>query len=195
MASRFSAFIDTVADPRISVLRNRDVIKWIYGDLSFLPGRKKEYEDTWGRQILNRPVKQWSGQLGEAIGKEVCILLYDNVKIPEPIQRFQLDLETDTHMIEVKTQTYLTGGTAAEKIPAVSFKYADIPCITGKKLQIICVAGAEEQSKKCGLLPGPAQTFQKQNYIKFFNENQVEFIGLSELLKALQPLSLDPSNE
>lgn len=189
MASRFSAFIDTVADPRISVLRDRNVVRWIYGDLSFLPGRKKEHEDTWGRTILNRPaVKQWSGPLGEAIGKEVCILLYKDVWAPRPIHHFRLDLETDTHMIEVKTQTYLTTGTAAEKIPAVAFKYADIPDMTGKRLQIICVAGAEEHSIKCGLLPGPAQTFQKHTYVTFFKENQVEFIGLSELLKALQPL-------
>ena len=195
MASRFSVFIDTIVDPRISVLRDRNVVKWVYGDLSFLTARKKEHEDAWGRKVLNRPAKQWSGQLGEAIGKEVCILLYDNVKIPERIQRFQLDLETDTHMIEVKTQTYLTSGTAAEKIPAVSFKYADVPRLTGKTLQIICIAGAEEQSRKCGLLPGPAQTFQKQNYVTFFKENQVEFVGLSDLLKALQPSSLDLSNE
>ena len=62
MASQFSAFIDTVVDPRISIIRNRDVVKWIYGDLSFLPTRKKEEEDAWGRRILNRPVQQWSGQ-------------------------------------------------------------------------------------------------------------------------------------
>ena len=195
MASQFSAFIDTVVDPRISIIRNRDVVKWVYGDLSFLPARKKEEEDAWGRRILNRPVQQWSGQLGEMIGKEVCILLYENVKIPKRIEKFQLDIETDTHMIEMKTQTYLTGGPAAEKIPAVSFKYADIPCITGKKLQIICVAGAEEHSRRCGLLPGPAQTPQKQKYINFFRENQVEFIGLRELLEALQPSSLVSSNE
>lgn len=195
MASNFSAFIDTVTDPRIYLLRDRNIVKWVFGDLSFLPSRKKEHEDNWGRGFLNKPGKQWSGPLGESIGKEVCILMYDKVKVPDPIQQFRLDLETDTHMIEVKTQTYLTGGTAAEKIPAVAFKYADIPFLTGKKLQIICIAGAEEQSVKCGLLPGYTQTFQKQNYITFFNDNQVEFIGLSELLKALQPSSLDLSNE
>ena len=195
MASKFSAFVDTIVDPRISILRNRNVVKWIYGDLSFLPERKKEEEDAWGRGVLNRPVQQWSGQLGEVIGKEVCILLNENVRIPKRFGKFQLDLETDTHMIEMKTQTYLTGGTAAEKIPAVSFKYADIPCITGKNLKIICVAGAEEQSKKCGLLPGPAQTLQKQKYIKFFEENHVEFIGMSDLLTLLQPSSLGLSNE
>ena len=195
MASKFSAFIDSVADPRISLLRDRNVVKWIFGDLSFLPEHKKEQEDKWGRGYLKKPMKQWSGVLGESIGKEVCILLYDNVRVPTPIQKFRLDLETDTYMIEVKTQTYLTGGTAAEKIPAVSFKYADIPFLTGKKLQIICIAGAEEQSRKCGLLPGSGQTFHKQNYVKFFNDNQVEFVGMSDLLKALQPSSLELSNE
>jgi hypothetical protein len=197
MALRFSTFIDTVADNRIILLRNPQVVKWVHGDLSFLSSRKKEHEDTWGRVILNsnRAIIQWSGQLGEAIGKEACILLYGDYQIPVPVNRFQLDIETDTHMIEIKTQTHLTGGTASEKIPAVSFKYADVPFLTGKKLKIVCIAGAEEQSKKCGLLPGPERTPQKQKYIDFFSDNDVEFIGLSELLGALPPLSLDLSSE
>ena len=195
MTSEISAFVDTVSDPRISILRNPDVVTWICGDLSFLPARTKEEEDAWGRKVLGKPVQQWSGQLGEMIGKEACILLYKNFKIPKRIEKFQLDIETDTHMIEMKTQTYLTGGTAAEKIPAVAFKYADIPGITGKKLQIICVAGAEVQSKKLGLLPGSMQTPQKQKYINFCKENQIEFIGMCELLKLLLPSSLDSSNE
>lgn len=182
MALKFSEFIKTVSDPRISLLRDKNIVKWIYGDLSFLPARKKEYEDAWGRQFITK--KQWSGQLGEKISKEACILLYNNVRDPKLINKFKLDLEVDKYIFEVKTQTYLTNGSAAEKIPGVSFKYADVPFISGKILKVLCVAGAEEQSIKYGLLPGPSQSFQKKNYVKFLKENHIEFLGMSEFLKS-----------
>uniref|UniRef100_A0AB38ZM18 Uncharacterized protein n=1 Tax=Mantoniella tinhauana virus 1 TaxID=3111543 RepID=A0AB38ZM18_9VIRU len=190
MASRFSTFIDTVSDPRISLLRDRNVVKWIYGDLSFLPAHKKEEEDTWGRQFTTK--RQWSGHFGERLCKEVLMLRGENVIKPEKLDTFRLDLETDTHMIEVKTQTYLTKGTASEKIMGVPFKYADVSYMSGKGLRVVCIAGAEVFSKNIGLLKSPTQTLHKQKYIKFFKENDVEFIGLTELLEALPPSNLVP---
>ena len=190
MASRFSTFIDSVSDPRISLLRDRNVVKWIYGDLSFLSAQKKEDEDTWGRQFTTK--QQWSGHFGERLCKEVLMLRDENVRKPEKFGTFQLDLETDTHMIEVKTQTYLTTGTASEKIMGVPFKYADVSHMSGKGLRVVCIAGAEVFSKNIGLLKSPTRTLHKQKYIEFFKENDVEFIGLTELLEALPPSNLVP---
>lgn len=190
MASRFSAFVDTVSDPGVSLLRDRNVVKWIYGDLSFLPTRKKESEDAWGRQFTTK--QQWSGHFGERLCKEVLILRGENVIKPEKCDNFQLDLETDTHMIEVKTQTYLTTGTASEKIMSVPFKYAAVPYMSCKGLQVVCIAGAEVFSRNIGLLNSPRRTLQKQRYIDFFKENGVEFIGLTDILEALLPSKTDP---
>lgn len=190
MASRISSFIDTVSDPRISLLRDRNVVKWIYGDLSFLHAQTKEGEDAWGRQFTTK--QQWSGHFGERLCKEVLMLREENVRKPEKFDKFQLDLEIDTHMIEVKTQTYLTTGTAGEKILGVPFKYADVPYMTGKGLKVVCIAGAENICKNIGLLESPTQTLHKQKYIEFFAENGVEFIGLTDILEALPLSSLDP---
>lgn len=66
-------------NPKIVLLRNKEVLMWLYGDLSFLPtnpttpeptpnkkSNKKLLEDTWGQKTLKerRPDlkldKQWT---------------------------------------------------------------------------------------------------------------------------------------
>jgi hypothetical protein len=56
-------FIAINTDKNIVLLRNREVIMWIFGDLSFLPKfditnkttdavKYKQLEDSWGQQVL-----------------------------------------------------------------------------------------------------------------------------------------------
>lgn len=59
------------------------------------------------------------------------------------VNKFRVDLETKNYMVEVKTGTYLTGGTAHEKILGTPLKYANVPTLTNKRLYILCIAGAE----------------------------------------------------
>ena len=88
--------------------------------------------------------------------------------------------------MEVKTQTFFTSGTAGEKILGCPFKYADIPELYGKPLKIICIGGAEKCSRESyGNLSGAKCTRQKQIFLNFFRDNQIEYIGASDILKSI----------
>ena len=87
----------------------------------------KDNEFEWGKKMLllkNKNIKvnkQWTNKFGEYICEEIYTLLDKNVYIPKKINHFQPDLETDNEIIEVKTGTYGTEGTAHEKILGVPF--------------------------------------------------------------------------
>jgi hypothetical protein len=128
----------------------------------------------------------WTGIVGECICKEIYTILGKTVTIPVKKEELEPDWEIDDAILEVKTQTFLTSGTAAEKIPGCPFKYADVPELYGKPLKIICFSGAERYSRECyGNLPGAKITRQKQKFLDFFRENQIEYIAATEILKSL----------
>lgn len=154
--------------------------------------RHKELEDKWGQSILKlkRPDlklnKQWTNKFGEHLCEEVYCLMRKCVWKPQKKQNYQPDYEDDTHIIEVKTGTYFTEGTAGEKILGVPYKYADIPELYSKPLTILCIGGAE---KKCrenyGNLGNTERcTPAKQKLLDFMkNEMQTEYIGLTDILQ------------
>lgn len=193
--------IASIDNDNIRILRYKEVIQWIFGDLSFLPDiieknkkhdnqQYKILEDIWGQKILKniRPDlkldKQWTNLFGEYICKEMHILLDKIVKKPVKKENKQPDWEIDDAILEVKTQTFFTSGTAGEKILGCPFKYADIPELYGKPLKIICIGGAEKCSRESyGNLSGAKCTRQKQIFLNFFRDNQIEYIGASDILK------------
>ena len=179
-------------------------------DLSFLPSIEKKnktkdniqyklLEDKWGQETVKtrRPDlkldKQWTTKFGEHIGEEIYSLLGKQVSKPKKMKNYQPDNEIDEAIIEVKTQTYYTDGTAGEKILGTPFKYAEVPTLYGKKLIILCMGGAE---KKCreeyGNLPGEKCSLEKKEFIDFFKSKKIEYIGATDLLKSLlaRPTSL-----
>jgi hypothetical protein len=177
----------------ITLLRQKEVVQWLYGDLSFLPSdtneTKKFLEDRWGQETMKvrRPDlkmdKQWTGLFGEYICEELYTLLGKAVTKPVKKEGYQPDLETEDYIIEVKTGTYNTSGTAGEKILGCPFKYCDIPRLYGKNLKIVCIGGAEQACKKYGNLPGENCSEQKQKFLDFFSENGIEYMGItSDLL-------------
>ncbi len=197
---------------RIILLRQKEVLQWIFGDTSFLPpskgnpsksaetSRLKPLEDKWGNSMsmlvpaLHENIKrknpeedktrQWTGPFGEQICKELYILLNEN---PKRISKesLEIDFETDSCMIEVKTQTYFTTGTAGEKIMAVPFKYRNVLDIYGKPLKIVCVGGAERLGRfQYGILDNRDDNAAK--LLDFYkNELGIEFVGIRDLLKPL----------
>jgi hypothetical protein len=185
---------------------------WLYGDLSFLPTpttnplptphtptktkpkpqTKKPLEDTWGQTTLKlrRPDlkldKQWTNKFGEHICEEILLLYNHTVSKPKNINHFQPDLQTETTIWEAKTGTYFTPGTAGEKILGSPFKYADIPTLYEKPLKILCMGGAEQLCRnQYGNLPGSKCTPQKQKFLDFFKDNQIEFVAASDMLTNL----------
>lgn len=190
--------------PEIILLKEKEVIQWLLGDKSFLPSieeskskskdeeKKKKLEDEWGRNILKkkRPDlkldQQWTNMFGQHICEELFILLGNNPTKPEKKNNCQPDIEIEDFIIEVKTCTYFTSGTANEKILGVPFKYCEIPGLYNKPLQIYCLGGAEQASREqYGNLPGIKMSENKKEFLNFFKEKKIEFIGFSDVLKSL----------
>lgn len=198
--NRLHALFESHPDERIRLLRRRDVLQWLFGDLSFLPPieRKnktqdilalKPLEDVWGQQVVReirpdlRLEKQWTNLFGEYLCQEIQVALGKNPFIPVTKEGFHPDVETEDQMVEAKAGTYFTTGTAHEKIAGVFFKYADVPTLYGKPLVIVCLGGAERLARdQYGLLAGDKCTPQKQRILEFHRANGVEVVGATELL-------------
>jgi hypothetical protein len=215
--TKFLEFISKNEDTKIVLLRQKEVIQWLFGDLSFLPAiekknktadgdKYKDLEDKWGKamgkEFLKKTMaqtmlkknphshikldKQWTGPFGESICVEIYTLLGKVVSKPANKEHHVPDWEVDDAIIEAKTGTFHTSGTAGEKILGCPFKYAEIPELYGKPLKILCMGGAEKDCKeKYGNLPGVKCSPQKKRFLDFFGENRIEYIGASDILRSL----------
>jgi hypothetical protein len=190
-------------DARIILLREREVIMWLFGDLSFLPKINKKnkttddpqykvLEDKWGQETLKkkRPDlkldKQWTNKFGEHLVEEFNYILGKEVSKPINKEHYQPDCEVDDAILEAKAQTFYTSGTAGEKILGCPFKYAEIPELYSKPLKIICMGGAERICREqYGNLPGAKCSPQKKKFLDFFKENNIEYIGATDILTGL----------
>jgi hypothetical protein len=202
--------ISQTTNPKIVLLKQKEVIQWLFGDLSFLPtiehknktsdeSKLKVLEDTWGQTMLKtrRPDlkldKQWTNKFGEHLCEELYTLLGKEVTKPKKKLNYQPDSEIDDAILEAKAGTYFTGGTAGEKILGSPFKYAEIPTLYGKPLRILCMGGAEKLCREqYGNLDGAKCTPQKKKFIEFFKENQIEYVGATDILKSLVDLKQVP---
>lgn len=191
------------ATPSIVLLRQTQVIQWLFGDLSFLPEIQKKnktadektykvLEDKWGQDMLRvrRPDlkldKQWTNKFGEHLCEEIFTLLGKHVSKPVNKQHYQPDAEVDDAILEAKAQTFFTSGTAGEKILGSPFKYAEVPQLYGKPLKILCMGGAEKVCRESyGNLPGEKSSAQKQKILECFREIGIEYIGATDILKLL----------
>jgi len=196
-------YIASITNSNIVLLRNKEVIQWLFGDLSFLPPIEKKnqtsdelkykaLEDKWGQDTLKirRPDlkldKQWTNKFGEHICEEIYTLLGKTVSKPVKKNHYQPDSEVDNAILEAKAQTFYTNGTAGEKILGSPFKYAEIPDLYQKPLKILCMGGAEKLCReKYGNLSGEKCSPQKKKFLDFYRENNIEFVGASDILKSL----------
>ncbi len=196
-------YLSSNNDKRIILLRNKEVIMWLFGDLSFLPpiekknktsdeAKYKVLEDKWGQNMLKtrRPDlkldKQWTNKFGEHLCEEIYILLGKEVSKPVKKEHYQPDSEVDDAIVEAKAGTFHTGGTAGEKILGCPFKYAEIPELYSKPLKILCMGGAERVCREqYGNLAGAKCSKQKKKFLDFFKENKIEYLGATDILKSL----------
>jgi hypothetical protein len=203
VVDKLCEFIATNVDKRIVLLRKKEVIMWLFGDLSFLPpiekknktsdeAKYKVLEDKWGQDILKnrRPDlkldKQWTNKFGEHLCEEIYILNGKEISKPVKKEHYQPDYEVDDAIIEAKAGTFHTGGTAGEKILGCPFKYSEIPDLYSKPLKILCIGGAEKVCREqYGNLAGSKCSAQKKKFLDFFKENQIEYIGATDILKTL----------
>jgi hypothetical protein len=203
--TRLQEIIANNTNISIKLLREKEVLQWLTGDLSFLPpiekknktsdeGKLKLLEDKWGQEMLRkrRPDlkldKQWTNKFGEHICEELYMLQGKVVSKPVKKDHFQPDSEVDDYILEAKAGTFFTSGTAGEKILGCPFKYAEIPDLYGKPLKIICMGGAEKICRESyGNLSGKKCSPQKKKFLDFFRENKIEYIGATDILHSLIP--------
>ena len=186
----------------IVLLKEINVLRWIFNDLSFLKSTIPEMsktashkmlkieEDNWGKQMLFLrrpdlvPSGQWTTKLGEHLCEEIQYLLGKTPKKPKNIQGLEPDIETEDYIIEVKTQTFYTEGTAGEKIMGVPIKYSDVPYLYEKPLKILCIGCAEKLAReKYGVLSGKGLTASKQKIIDFWKSMQIEYVGATDWIE------------
>jgi hypothetical protein len=203
--TRIQEVIAHNTSPNIKLVREKEVIQWLIGDLSFLPpiekknkttdeAKLKVLEDKWGQEMLRmrRPDlkldKQWTNKFGEHICEELYMLQGKVVSKPVKKEHFQPDSEIDIAILEAKAGTFFTSGTAGEKILGCPFKYAEIPELYSKPLKIVCMGGAEKVCRESyGNLPGTKCSAQKKKFLDFFRENKIEYIAASDILRSLIP--------
>ena len=124
--TKFLEFVSKIEDPKIVLLRQKEVVQWLFGDLSFLPAIEKKnktsdeakynvLEDKWGRAMLKirrsdlKLDKQWTNKFGEHICEEIYSLLCKVVSKPVKKQHYQPDSEVDDAIVEAKAGTFYTG--------------------------------------------------------------------------------------
>ena len=185
------------------LVKEPEVIRWLFGDLSFLPEIEKKnkakdtqkykvLEDEWGQNMLEkrRPdLKkhgQWTTKLGEHLTEELLILMGKTPTNPRKINGYAPDTEVEDAIWEAKAQTFNTTGTAGEKILGVPFKYADVPELYGKPLKILCIGCAEKVCREhYGNLDGDKSTEKKRRFIEFYKQNGIEWVGATELIEQI----------
>lgn len=196
-------FISSSKDDRVVLVRNKEVLMWLFGDTSFLSpiekrnkttdtAKYKELEDEWGRNTLKirRPDlkldKQWTNMFGEHICEEILMLMGKTVTKPPNKNHYQPDRETENDIWEAKAQTFYTTGTAGEKILGCIFKYAEVPALYSKPLKILCMGGAEKVCREhYGNLPGPKASSQKNIILQAAKDLGIEYVGATDVLSSL----------
>jgi hypothetical protein len=186
-------------DPRIKLLCNPEVVRWIYGDTSFLPlietknktvdeKKYKVLEDDWGRSVMKarRPDlkldAQWTNKFGEYLGQEMYLLLGKDGQKPQKKLNYEPDYEINDAIVEIKSGTYFTSGTAHEKILGCPFKYAELPRLYNKNVKILCIGGAEKLSTKYGNLGGRRLSPEKKCFLEFYKSMGIEYVSATSLL-------------
>ncbi len=168
--------------------KHLEVIKWLFGDLSFIEGKtmeeKKVAEDAWGRKLTNK-LKDWSGPFSENLVREFLQISGKIARKPKTIvgrKKYNLDLETDDFIYEIKSQTYYTTGTAGEKIMGSQFKYAEVPQLVNKPLIIIVAACAEKRSEEYGIFPENSCP-EQQKIIKMYESMNNRFERFTHMIE------------
>lgn len=193
-------------DEDIKLLRDEEVVRWIFGDTGFLniseetknrtndDKKRKINEDSWGWSKYNDIIKpskeisrkQWTTCFGQTVGKELYLLQNSKVWKPKKKNKYEPDLENDSCVVEVKTQTFFTSGTAGEKILGSPFKYASIPRLFGKPLIILCIGGAEKISREMYGNLGAKANAEQRKMLKFLSDElSIKFEGAMDILKRI----------
>jgi len=189
------------------LLNNKEVIRWCYEPItkySLLNTSNKTnlevaktQEDCWGNKIIGTKNNvQWTTNFCQDLVMEALIFLKKkNVRKSKSIQSsvidkdYQLDLECDDYIYEVKGRNWSTPGTAGEKILGVPLKYGELPRLCKKPLQIVLVGYQEHEAREgfgFGDLFGKnKQTPEIKESLDFYKKHKIEYIAFTDILKEI----------
>lgn len=175
----------------MSLLEKNSVLDWIKMTPKYIEwmkmSRKKDgksiakKEKNWGTNIIGKNTNQWTNMLGELLVKELLEKQGYLVYRPKMKKNYKPDWETNDTIWEVKTRSYTVPGTAGEKILGCPFKYAEIPEIYEKPLNIVVVGYQEyEAIHDFGLFSENSK--QKKKILEVFESLNIKFVKCSSLI-------------
>ena len=176
-------YLNNIKNDDIRLLKELDVLRWLFADETFLNTLDNKKEKAWGNKIMNiTGNKQWTTLFGQNLVHELYLLIKEDIESPPKMDNKIPDWISEHHIIEVKTRTYKTEGTAGEKILGTPFKYANMPRLHERDLRIICVGYQEvEADIKFGLFNPRSDEHKK--YIAFYKEMQTTYHKYTDLLQ------------
>jgi DNA adenine methylase len=179
-----------------SYILKDNVLEWVFNEPTFINNLDKEKEYNWGTGIIGNKTRQWTTFLGETIVKEIYNLtekIQVKRKIKDGNKNIQPDVETDKSIIEVKSRTYCTNGTAGEKILGVPYKYRNIKDITGKNVFIVLVAYQEiEATDKFFLFENKDKNCCK--FTDFYEDFGIKYVKFTDIIREFYVNSIPKEN-
>lgn len=188
----------------MNLLENKEIIKWCFigitdKTLANTSSEKdlksfNEIEKKWARSIIGGAGSQWTTKLCQDLVIEALKLAgRKNVRRTAMLQssirnkKYDPDVECDDFVYEVKGRNWTTPGTAGEKILGVPLKYGEVPTLYHKPLKIILVGYQEYEARKVfafgNLLDETEQTSELRKSLDFFRQNNIEYVGLTDILR------------
>jgi len=195
--------------PNLKLLNKVEVVQWCLDDLSFLgieeevakiegkktqkkiTNLKKKLEDNWGKKLMkdilpdkDNKWKQWTTTFSERLCDEIYTIMNQEIRMPKKPKKDlkKPDREISDAIIEVKSGTYFTEGTALDKIFSVPILFIpDLP-VWNKKLIILLVGKAEKFGREFGIL-GDIVEPSRSKYYQMFKDDNCHFVGFTDLLK------------
>jgi len=176
------------------ILKNRQIIQWVYGDLSYLKEFNKIEESKWGVSMCKQYSKCykkgsiWTGTLGELIVYSILDYMNKNpyVIVENSKNGLSPDFQTIDKIVEVKTSSYSGQCSNIYNALAIPYKYAEIPNIYNKPLDIVCVGHVESiANSKFNLLGTHSDNGNRKLLLDFYKKLGINFVGCRELLDKL----------
>lgn len=191
-----------------NLLQNLEFIKWCYewittktlvncSNAKILKPFADEENIWWNSIIWQENNNQWTTLLCQEAVREMLEKLWykpfdksRSLLATKRNKKYQPDLETEDAVWEVKWRNWTTTGTAWEKILWTPLKYAEIPTIYNKPLNIILVWYQEFEARNsfaCWDLVNKKwiRTQELNEFLNFFENKNIKYIWFTDLLRKI----------
>lgn len=166
------------------------VVRWIHGNsngnILKYPSKVEEYRILTSK-YTPKSRRMWSADFGVQLVR--LLLIESGVTIYPPKkygdEKTSGDFETHEAVWKVKTRTWMTTGSAGEKILGAPIRYSEIPRLSGKKFNLVSVAYQEYESIHKFQLYNERLS-SKTSYLTLLKGSGFSYIRCSTLYKKVQ---------